>query len=228
MNQTLLIGVFTATLLCRLGCAQTPAEQPLIKEALPPGKLIVTSMPAFAQWSIDFTYRPEAKPGQAVSGNMRPVHVLVTKTGDITHEEKTFENGMYGEMWSNHNIAVQRLPNSLVLEAGFGNGGAANAFPDFDWISKESYVGTQEHNHIKCMVFKQPKYGIENGFLGIATAYVGFTSRYPVGYEMNDESRAYAILPPPTVQLAIPDNFLTAGKAMIVKLQRATPHLAPP
>jgi len=233
MKKSLLIGAFTLALFLRGACAQTPDSEPPVKEPLPPGPLIVTHMPAFAQWSIDFTYPPAAKPGQkdqavGFPGQIRPIHILVTKTGNITHEERIFEHDLKGEMWSNGDIAAERLPNSSALNAGFGNGQAGNAFPDFDWITKENYIGTKSHNQVKCMVFKQPQYDFEGGFLGIATAYVDIKTRYPVEYQRNEASRIYIILAAPPAQLVMPNDVLAAGKGMKDRLQKATPHLAPP
>lgn len=239
MIRSLFIGMFGVVLLFLLADAQTTAEETPVKEPLPAGPLIVTKMPDFARWSIDFTY-PSAKTGQpaespnqksqptAPAGQNRPIHIVVTKTGDITHEEKTFENGSTGQMWSNRDTAAERVPNSPVMVAGFSSGPGENAFLDFDWISKENYVGTVTHNQVKCLVFKQNQYDFEGGFLGMATAYVDFKTRYPVEYNRNSASRIYTIMAPPTEQLVIPSEFLAAGKAVKDKLQKATPHLAAP
>jgi hypothetical protein len=240
MKKSLFIGLFSVVLLFRLADAQTTAEETPVKEPLPPGPLIVTKMPDFAQWSIDFTYPPAAKAGQssqspdqknqstAPPGQYRPIRIVLTKTGDVTHEESVFENNLKGEMWCNRDTGAARLPNSSALVAEFSNGSVGNAFPDFDWISKENYVGTLTHDQVKCLVFKQKQYDFEGGFLGMATAYIDIKTRYPVEYNRNAASRIYTIMDPPTEQLVIPDEFLTAGKAMKDRLEKATPHLAPP
>ena len=236
MKRFVFIGWVCVALLFRLVGAQTTAEETPVKEPLPPGPLVVAKMPNFSRWSIDFTY-PSAKPAQpSASSDQKnkpaptdsPLRIVVTKTGDITHEEKTFENGATGELWSNHDTAAERIPNSPTLVAGFSNGPVGNAFSDFDWISKDNYVGNVMHNQVKCMVFKQSQYDFEGGFLGLATDYVDFKTHYPVEYNRNSASRVYTILAPPTDQLVIPEEFLAAGKALKDKLQKATPHLAAP
>jgi hypothetical protein len=131
------IFVFLISTAC--GLAQD-AEAP--ENAPPPtGKLIVSQMPDMAQWIIDSTYTNVPKPGEP-SGldrikqaalkdpalakaiedpqylfmllNVRPVHVVVTKTGQIRHEVRDMEQGYKDETWANGDLVVERKPIDLL------------------------------------------------------------------------------------------------------------------
>jgi hypothetical protein len=250
MNRILLI--LSVIILFSSTASAQQADQ---ENVLPPGPLIVTQLPDNVQYTIDFVYSDTPKAGEpsvldrikAAAAkdptlakeledpaylfnveNFRPVHVLVTQTGEITHIETTLEQGYQSESWSNHEIVVDRRPNSQGLAAGFRSNMLGNAFPDFDWISRGNFVNIQVHDQIRCAVFKQERYGAGHASLGPAVVYIDLTTHLPVSYEFGVETREYKFLPPPTVQQTIPDEFMAAGNAMKAQVRQATPHLAPP
>jgi hypothetical protein len=233
--------------------AQTNAPGP---DVIPPGPLVIARIPgANAQWAVDYTYSNAPKPGEQTAldklkleaqedpalaknlqdpqyvlsiQNIRPVHISVVRTGNITHEEGLYEQGYTGEKWSDGRVMVERRFSSPALVATMQLNAQGDDFPDFDWIAKDNFIGVQTHDNLKCLVFKKDQYSIEGNFIGTAYAYVDFTTRLPEGYQFVFETRKYTILPPPSAQLSMPEDFMAAGKVMIGRIQRATPHFALP
>jgi len=234
--------------------AQTANPSASAKEALPSGPLIVSKMPDFAKWTIDFSYSNAPKAGdpsvldrykqEALKDpelakamqdpqfaftirNIRQVHVVVTKTKDVVHEERQFEQGYQGDMWSNSEIQVEKRPNldRLVAVINIDNN---DAFPDFDWIAKRNFSGLESHGGLQCMAFKEDRYNDEHQFIGTIHAWVDVATRYPEGYEFGPEKRSYTFQDPPTGMQVIPPNYLDAAKAMADQIKKATPHLAAP
>ncbi len=226
MNRSFLIGVLSMLLVAGLAEAQTSELTPSTPDKIPPGPLVITKLPHFAQWTIDYTYANAPKPGMPSLKSQRPVRVIMTRTGVTIHEETTFEQGLQGEIWSNDRFVVEKSPNLkpiATLQLGGGDD-----FPDFDWVARDNFVGTQSLEGRKCLVFSKKQFTSTGDFLGMAHAYVDFTSRLPVQYELPSETQKYTIQPPPSEELSLPDDIIAAAKAMVTQVQRATPHLAPP
>jgi hypothetical protein len=227
MKRSLFItacGVFALT---GWACAQTQ-ETPTPKVSLPPGPLVITKMPNFAQWSIDYTYpRSSTKPGEAPSQPPRLVRVIVTRTGSVIHEQRAFDQGQSGELWSTDKYVIERKPNApkpvatIKLESN-------DDFPDFDGVSKDNFIEIKTHDDRKCLVFSNKVYTTIGDYVGTATVYVDFETRFPEGYEINGKSRKYTILPSPTVELVVPGEYLEAANAMMYRINQATPHLGGP
>ena len=260
MKKSFLMGVFCMTLVFRGSWGQTPEPT---KGVLPPGPLIIDQMPAFAQWTIDYTYSNTPKPGEPSAldlykqealkdpalakaledpqyvfslQNIRPLHMVVTKTGNVLHQETTFEQNYKGEMWANRTVKVEKRPNLSELVAVIRNDLQDAAFPGFDWISKRNLAGIETKDGHKCAVFKgqvDPVAISHPGEVGSGTtvpaiAYIDSETHYPVSFQFGVETRQYTFLAPPTDELVMPDEFVAAGKAMMAQIQKATPHLGRP
>lgn len=239
--------------------AQTTGE----KNALPPGPIIVALMPDFAQWTIDYIYSNAVKPGEdsvqlarykklaledpALAKAMedpnfvytlnpaRPKHVMITKTGDIRHEEDDLERDLKKEIWCSGDVKVERGPNKPDLIVSTGNVVSSTEFPEFNWISRQGFTGIETANGHQCLVFKQEvdPIMISIGRAGVGTtvpavAYIDRDTHYPVSLQFGVETRQYTILSPPPAQLTIPEDVAAAMKAMEVRIQEAGPHLSPP
>ena len=137
MKRTICLVVGAVAFFAPLGGAQT-ASPAAASDQLPPGPLIVPSMPPSAQWTIDFTYKVPSTPESAAAKLAifkkdaendpvmaksllnpqfvfaltmpRPIRITVTKTGDIRHEEVAYERNFKGEKWSFGQFLVARLP----------------------------------------------------------------------------------------------------------------------
>jgi len=199
------------------------AEEPPEKPSLPPGPPVVTQMPDFAQWSIDYVYAdspdggvPSAAPGSTVAAGrdglqeenikglslganisgMRPLHVVITKTGDIRHEEWSLEKNGTKEIWAMGDVVVTRssIIPGLIPSNMAGMGG--DTFPELAWLSKEDFVGYEDEAGRKCLAFKKNWYSDEHVFLGTSIAHIDPDSRYPVSFQFADQTRHYTILRP--------------------------------
>jgi hypothetical protein len=251
MKKSIILLLFLCVFLCS-GNAQASAPD---SPQLPSGPLIVAQMPDLAQWSVDSTYSDAAKADQpsaldryrkeaekdpalakAIADpqylltllNPRPTQVLYSKSGNIRHEVRTLELGYKRELWAKGEIMVERKPGIPDLVASIFDASGLDAFPEFDWIARNNFVGSQIYNNVKCFAFKMDVYDDQHHFLGTKFAYIDQKTLYPLGYIFGTETRKYTILPPLTSELTVPDDFLAAGKAMLARVQRATPHLGPP
>jgi hypothetical protein len=238
-----------STAVCR---AQSPAD-----ESLPPGPLVNSSMPDRSRWTVDIVYTDRPKSGQPTSAmeafqkaaqsdpvlakqmanpqfafalrNLRPVHILVSKTGKIRHEERDLEEGAKGELWRFGDDEVERLPNAPSLSARNVAGLVGTDFPELDWISKQTFVGIQTNTNRKCLAYRMDVYSVDDHALqGTRIAFVDFATRNPVSYQFQEETRTYTILAPPESTLTVPDDFKEAARQLESRLQRATPHLGTP
>lgn len=267
MSKSVFLTACVAILLAGWSRAQESSNQSTeTKNTLPPGPLIVTQMPKFAQWSIDYTYTDGLKPGQdspalaqykklaekdpevakeladprfvATLNPNRPLHVVVTTTGDIRHEERSLEQGQESELWGEAGYTAERKPGAPKLFVNMFGIQERNEFPEFFWLSKASFTGIETDNGHKCLAFKQDIDPVQllyssSGFTGNGTkipviAHIDFTTRYPVSLQFGVETRQYTFLSPPTSPLDVPDEFVSAIKEMQTRSQKATAGTSPP
>ena len=120
-----------------------------------------------------------------------------------------------------------------------------NDFPEFDWVSKATYVGKQKSGNLNYLVFKITTYPmrfrdyelfkvvtnedgssatIDLGSPVPVVAFVNEESRMPAMLKIGTDTRTYRFLPPPSTALALPEAFSKAIDAMIKKMQ-ASPNL---
>jgi len=152
-------------------------------DALPPGPLIVRKLPAFSQWTVDFKYKDNPKPGEisdhvreyqqlatvdpAVAAAMRdphfvynldparPLHLTVTKTGKMRNEEWIYERNLTGELWSDSKFTIQRKPDSAKLAVAMASPLGENEFPELDWISADVFKGIITRGDRKFLFFQK-------------------------------------------------------------------------
>jgi len=263
LSILLALGIFARMCQCQV---PTTSASP-VTTALPSDHPIIQRMPDFSQWTIDFTYAKKAEkssdklrewqklatkdPNVAASmadpkfvyalDPARPLHVTVTKTGDIRSEEWTYERNLKGELWSDGQTVVQRKPDSGRLDAATIPSSEASEFPEFNWVSKRNYKETESRNGIKCFMFKDhvPLLTIEHPELAAGVpasdipkvdvaAYVDIETHYPVLLQIGDDRRAYTILPPPKAEQVIPPEFEAIAKQTKARIQEQTKSLSPP
>ncbi|HEX4139395.1 MAG TPA: hypothetical protein VHY09_03550 [Candidatus Methylacidiphilales bacterium] len=204
-------------------------------------------MPAFSQWTIDYTYSGDAPPKPTAPGappaplSRRPVRVTVTKTDPISHQEEDFEQGLRADTWSNGDVVVEQKPGNPQLNAYLPGAADKNTdFPQFNWVSKANFTGIRSQQGRKCLVFKASldifeilnpqafKFGLRADHSEEATAYVDLKTRYPVSLQFGPAALQYTFQPPPTAPLEMPDEFAAAAKALKIRLQAAQLHPARP
>ena len=174
--------------LCALGplqAADIPAPSPDAatrpKVELPKGPLL-SRIPAFASWSITYTYAdpqdaPQKTPGQEnkppetdTSATVaRPKRVLFTKTRNILHVETVDEKRQTWNRWCRD--ALQ----SVVFPAGKGIASCegqdiynpfyedyqGTTFPGFEWVSAATFAGIENVHSRDCMVFRSAVTGLD-------------------------------------------------------------------
>ncbi len=257
-------SLFIASVILMVFAEQGRCQPTLAQPSLPPGPLIANHMPDYAQWTIDYTYSDAPKPGAdsalltqykklalqdpAIAKAManphfidalnpaRPVHVVITKTGNIRHVERSLERGLKSELWSDAGTRIEQNANMPGPIVSMGNSVTQNEFPEFNWVSKESFTGIDTGNGHQCLVFKSQVDTLElahpgSGGSGVtvpAIAYIDLKTRYPISLQFGVETRQFTYLAPPTAQLVLPDECAAAVKATEDRIQKATPHLSPP
>jgi hypothetical protein len=235
----------------RMAFAQAGAQEP----QLPSGPLVVAQMPNMAQWEVDYSYSDTAKPGQpsaldllkkeALTNpglakeledpqyslsllNPRPVKIVSSASGNFRHQECSYEFGYSSVLWGMGNVVVEKKVGVPDLVAGILDILDQPAFPEFDWISKGNFIGVQSQNGVKCFGFKQDIFDDQHKVVGTKYGYIEVKTLYPVAYSYGLELRKYTFLPPLTSPLEPPEDFVSAGKAEMAKVQAGTPHLAHP
>ena len=188
-----------------------------------PAGFALGKAPAFSKWQIVFSYdddksaaagaaAPAGTTGAgkgAVPGTPapppRPRQVTVTRTDPLWHAVLVDTNGGTKECWGDGEFMYlkpvsesQAVP--LLKGSRFGMNDSsrfvANAqgdFPDFDWISPKTYIGSQKG----MFIFREEG---ENG----AMAWIAANTGYPISWKKGKETRMFQILPPPTEQLTFP------------------------
>jgi len=160
--------------------------------------------------------------------NIRPKRIVITKSGDIRHEERLMERDYKEESWRTGDVEVEQKANSKKLSVKMMSSFAARDFPELGWISLKNFVGIQSLNGRKCFAFEQERYDDEHQPIGKAGAYVDVDTRYPVAFRYLTQVYQYTILPPPATALTVPDEFAAAAKAKMEQIKKATARLAQP
>ena len=201
-------------------------EAALEKGSPPPGPPIAQEMPEFAQWAVDYTYAG-GEETKTETASARPIRSVVTKTGTISHEERTLERNLSDEVWFLGNDMVKRIPTSpeLVVVHVLSQD---IPFPDLRWLTKETFQGFESQDGKKCLSYKWDEYSDTHVLIGTHYALVDPDTRYPILSRFRNETRRYTFLPPPKAMLVPPTDYVAVAKAMNDQIQRATPHFDPP
>ncbi|XHR28348.1 MAG: hypothetical protein ACFUZC_20815 [Chthoniobacteraceae bacterium] len=226
--------------------AQSPGPAPL-----PPNStVILRRAPAFACWEVTF----EGKPGSASMPGLRSV--LLTKTGEIVHEQFRFENGQAGECWLIGPTQMVRLPGDRAIKMDLYGKGlpitpyALNAtdFPGFDWVSPQTYTGVKKADGRVYSIFQ--KYGtrmevdepemvrflsdlnagqsINTGEALPVIAVVDGQTYLPVALHLGGEVRRYRFLEAPKAMQSLPEEFGAIYRNAMERLRECSKPISPP
>ena len=239
-----------------MATARAPAQD--TASGPPSGPLINSQMPSNAQWSIDYSYTNARKPGvdspmmaqykklalqdPSVAKAMenprflnaldpvRPLHVLVTTSGAIRHVETELEGDRSEEAWSDSGITVIKTSGSTKPNIQIGITVVQNDFPEFFWLTPQSFSGIETKNGQKCFVFKlavdpariaNPSSTGSGGTVP-AVAYIDVVTRRPVSLQFGVETREYRMLPTPVQSLVMPDEFAIPAKNEMARQKKLT------
>jgi hypothetical protein len=218
MKRLLLIGgLFFAGLSASL--AVDPAS--LDQTPLPAGRLI-NRAPDFAKWEITFSYPKDNKasgttsttpppvPGAVNIG--RPQSLIITQTRPLWHGVLIDEFKNKTDAWYDGAVpyitgplqtkAVVMYMNTPGLQMPKFLNYRGNDFPDVDWVSAQTYLGTE----------KVTSYWVfQNGPTG-PTLWINSTTRYPVRWQSGPETRTFRFLDPPDGLLELPPDIAQLSK----------------
>jgi len=218
MKRLLLIGgLFFAGLTASMAVDPASLEQ----TPLPAGRLI-NRAPDFSKWEIDFSYGNDKKasgttstPPTSLLGPVkfgRPKSVVITRTKPLWHGVLVDEFDNKTEAWFDGAVpyvigplqttAVVMYMNTPGLQMPQFLNYRGNDFPDVDWVSAQTYLGTE----------KGTSYWVfQNGSNG-PTIWINSTTRYPVRWQSGPETRTFRFLEPPDGMLELPPDIARLSK----------------
>jgi hypothetical protein len=193
------------------------AEPSLDLESTPlPSGPLVNRVSNNSQWTILFSYEEQTPPnnsGSPTSGKAggRPQTIAVTETRPIWHGLQTNQDGQKTDCWFDGYMyfitGFQGIPAALDMSVRgamlprFFDRIARNQFPDFDWVSPTTYIGTQ----------KGTTYWVFRNGSG-TTAWVDFNSRNPARWQSGGEVRTFQFSPSPSEKLGLPPDVAKLSK----------------
>lgn len=227
MKKTYLIlgALFFGLIPTPIIATPTPVCDPTI--ALPPGP-ILEKQPDFSAWRIVYSFgKAESKPGSPASpgggaqesapSSHQPKTFTMTRTKPLWHAVLIDVSDVKNETWYDGATRFNQgaAPSSFVpitngdsggqgLKDYFSNG---EEFPDVEWVSPATYLGVEKSTGYR--VFQQSGGG--------AVLWVDSTTRHPVRWQKEGETRVFQFLPAPTDPLTLPPN--------VTKISRALKHL---
>jgi len=220
----------------------------LKQEPLPPGPLL-QRIPDFSSWRVNFSYvQDQAKPADGnnppptrrddtfflpaaprtltiTRTNPRWLAIMKDVQGNLLEQcfdgEREFVSGSMeqGGVPQGAFIVIPDFATGVVEKhIDFSR----MDFPDMDWISKETYKGTQTNNERTYLVFNK----------GEITAWVDLASRFPVQWKKGGETRTFEQLPPPSRMVDLPPQSAALAEAIKKDLERlkrpGPPKMIPP
>ena len=244
--------------LCVVVIATAKASAQDAASGPPPGPLVVTRMPDQAQWTVDITYSDPLKPGTvspqlayyqqqakidplvakqmqnpafvAALDPVRPLHIVVIKTGKTWHIEEDLERGEHIEEWRTAQVTAVKKPGMDKFNVVLEDNASRVDFPEFYWIAAGDYAGPGSDGGQKTLIFKaqvDPSMVHNPGVRGGATvpgeAHVDLKTRYPVSLQFGNETRQYTYQAPSTSELEVPDEITAVWKKAQFQLQRLVP-----
>jgi hypothetical protein len=230
---------------CILGFPQMLlAQVPDSRPELPPGTLIETRAPDYAEWEItqqaasisDSSSDSNTPPAGHAAAAAESSRDTITKTHNVIRIVRLdtakrpwiiwCHGGQEYMIWPDGKSCAQTTPGPKNLAPNpfyidFSN----SDFSGFEWISKQNYLGIKSYQGTKCIVF-QAVAGRENDSDGGGAsttskeiAYIDLKSRLPIALQSGGEEYLYAWHAPPQAMLSFPSMvqaLIDAG----VKAQR--------
>ena len=192
------------------------------RAALPDGPLLSKS-PALSAWQIDYSYASDKQAAQkpaptpAVSNAppliqslsvLPPRTLILTRTKPIWHAVLVDISGGKAEQWFDGSAryflqkgytpfitsnSESRFPDFTTID-----------FPDMNWVSASTFVGTEVMDAHPCLVFSK----------GDMKAWIDTQSRFPVRWQRKEETRKFRELPAPSDILTLPEELVPLSRAV--------------
>lgn len=225
------------TALAILGVLQAYGQEGVLP---PPKAPFLKNLPAACTWKIAFQKdgKPLTADSAPAASNMISLRQMVeiqgTKRPEGCREILLWSNGATSETWSHENFILSTSPGSedvTVSEIGinyagmqpFTPGFGQKDFPDLQWISPDSYQGTEEFQGRPCYVYKQPVSGNSTPII----AYIDGQSLWPVALRQGPILRVYSINTTPPAPFTLPVSLVKELERYKRSLAVTTRHTMP-
>jgi len=185
--------------------------QTAVEKAPAPSGTLLQQPGDFSSWQISYSYgdvfentkreprlAPEA--GASYIPLSLPRTVTLTRTNPLFHSRTVDVDGKVFDQWFDGGEAffyIEGAPPALAdkFDWTLTPNYSKNAFPDFGFVSSNSFIGIQSVEGTRCFVFQK------DGM----TAWISTDTRYPCKWEKANEVRVFKQLAAPTQKLALPD-----------------------
>jgi hypothetical protein len=204
--------------------------------ATPPVPPFLKNVPSHAAWTITYTYSKDiadSKPPADITPtearlNRRLIKVQVTKVDAKRREIASWSDGTTSETWIYDNwifLTSQDFPDIRVLDRSHLNKIFAKNypdyskadFPDFDWLSRDNFVGVQTVQDRKCYTFRGGSDLLDKTLnsayktdLKEIEASIDSETGLPVEFNNGAARQTYSFKGPPPTSLELPSSFTTA------------------
>ena len=152
-----------------------------------------------------------------------PRRVTVTLTRPIWHAEVFDEAGRKSDCWFDGIVPFLQShgqPEPMVApQEGFDDPSikrhytipaflncTESDFPDVEWVSAKTYLGSQKSESADYLIFQQSEGG--------AKVWIDSATRFPVLWQNGGETRRFQFFPPPTKSLVLPAEITQLSKAI--------------
>ena len=195
---------------------------------IPVGPLLKPA-PDFSKWTVSYSYPKAGSPGAAALDGDQTCQVTTTRTGEIISEDIVDGKGHHTELW--HVGALQyRKPagkadwfqSSPANGTNYGNSDysplPSNGYRDWEWVGKDSYVGTLVLENGKWFEFvpgstkkldqANPGRMKEQLAAQPLVAYVNAETRFPDTLRTGEVTQRFLFASPPTGMQALPPDLV--------------------
>jgi hypothetical protein len=231
-----------APLFVFLAAASAPAQDENAKPIAPPGPL-VAPVPDYAQWVETLSYPEDHGKGTPPSPDMAKGQVRTissTRTGDIFHEVIVNQGGQKTEQWDAGQMQYSKGWDSPTWGLAKGTASSlAIRYPNTDWITADSYLGTMMYSGKSCLVFAlgaPAKVDLSSPdtqdlFDSLPQlAFIDAQTHLPVEIRMSGVYHLFQFGNAPTDRLTLPDDLtaLLAQADRVHNIFNHPPPTAPP
>lgn len=229
---TRFLGIFLAVqVFCGASglLAQTPEAAESMQPLEVPSGPLLNDAPLFSKWTVTSSVQQNNTSGAAPRSGNEMRGMTVTKTKDVICEEFTDAKGLRSEVW---HVGVNQFTkppgDTLWYQAGpaaNNNGTAnmnyrplpANGFRGWDWINRDTYVGTTSLESGTCLVFVPGgpakirltgSKDAEKLSVQPLVAFVDAKTRLPVALRSGATTQRFVFANAPTEMQALPADLL--------------------
>lgn len=225
------------------------AAAPTPKNPLPAPPYLKPA-PSFSRWTVQYgevkaasasaapTEQTGGAQGKAAASPMQVRDVKVVRTTPFRMVSVSFAGGDHDELWSDGNAFVENSAKyGISIVAPMKDSVSTldryqiSDFPEFHWVSKETYVDTVQFEKRSCLVFRESgevkvEKPASDGMLDEpqpvtvmrvdpATVWIDEATRLPVRWQRGNEFRRVIFSEPPNAPLTVPPEIAKVMKQLL-------------